>query len=199
MIKRFGSTKEVFVNQDEGMFVAFPITLDENVLTLETASIDGRKYVKAGSVVLEGTTVRGILAEEYDITYGPVVGRVVLEGYCWVDRLTANAVAAVASLPKIIVLPYKLVVFEAGAQDKTAHKAVVKVRDGLKFASDIAVADLTITTLTASAVAVDDSGTELTITFSGAGKGSLTAIDLSKIVGAVTGSAVRGLPIALDV
>ena len=46
MYKEFGSTKEIFVNQDEGMFVALPITFDASVLSLETEVRSGRTYVK---------------------------------------------------------------------------------------------------------------------------------------------------------
>ena len=105
MFKTFGSTQEVFVNQDEGMFVAFPLTLDKDVLTLETETRNGRTYAKAGSVVKEGTVIKGILAEEYDITDDVVTGRVVVEGYAWAHRLTAAAIDAAASLPKIIIMP----------------------------------------------------------------------------------------------
>ena len=83
MYTEFGSTKEIFVNQDEGMFVALPITFDASVLSLETEVRNGRTYVKAGSLVLQSSEIKGITAEEYDITDGPVVGRVVVEGYAW--------------------------------------------------------------------------------------------------------------------
>ena len=58
MFKTFGNSKEVFVNQDEGMFVAFPITLDTTAYTFETETRNGRTYVKAGSVVKEGDSVK---------------------------------------------------------------------------------------------------------------------------------------------
>lgn len=199
MIKSFGSTKEVFVNQDEGMFVALPITLDENVLTLETEVEGGRKYVLAGSVVLEGSSVRGILAEPYDITDGPVVGRVVLEGYCWANRLTPSALAAKASLPRVVTLPYKVIHYELLSEDTSAHKAVIKIKCGLKFASTIAAKDLTVSTLTVSTLSVSSDGTELTITFTAGGEGALTAVDVSKIEGADVGSVVKDLPIDLSV
>lgn len=105
MYKEFGSTKEVFVNQDEGMFVALPITFDESVLSLETVDRNGRKIVKAGSLVLQSTNIKGITAEEYDITFGPVVGRVVTEGYAWESELTDLAKAAAVKLPRIVLLP----------------------------------------------------------------------------------------------
>lgn len=108
-ITEFGGTKEIFVNQDEGMFVALPITFDENTLELELDESDGRKIVKAGSVVkevVEGVTyVKGITAEPYDITYGPVVGRVVVEGYAWASRLTDAAKEAAPLLPRIVLYP----------------------------------------------------------------------------------------------
>lgn len=107
--KEFGSTREVFVNQDEGMFVALPCTLDADTLNLETEVRNGRTYVKAGSLVTSGeepdVKYIGILAEEYDITFGPVVGRVVVEGYAWASRLTANALAAVEKFPRIVTFP----------------------------------------------------------------------------------------------
>ena len=109
-VTEFGGTREIFVNQDEGMFVALPITFDEDVLELEIDETDdGRKIVKAGSVVKEvvdGVTyVKGITAEPYDITHGPVVGRVVVEGYAWASRLTDAAKEAAPLLPRIVLYP----------------------------------------------------------------------------------------------
>lgn len=198
-VTEFGSTKEIFVNQDEGMFVAFPITFDEDSLTLEIDTSGGKRVVKAGSVVKEGSTIRGITAEAYDVTYGPVVGRVVLEGYAWSGRLTEGALAAAASLPKIVVLPYKVIEFELESVNTTAHKAKIKLLNGLVFDENIAVSDLTVTTLTASAVALNTDKTVLEITFSGAGTGKVTAIASTEIIGAPSGSAVRGLPIEMTV
>lgn len=197
MYKTFGNTKSVFVNQDEGMFIAFPITLDSTALTLETESRNGRTYVKAGSVVKEGSSVRGILAEEYDITDGPVAGRIVLEGYAWASRLTANALAAVSSLPKIIVMPYKAVTVELKSTDATAHKLVISALAGAKFASTFSGSDITISggdqvTFTYS---VNTAGDELTITASAAGEVNITAIALTGFVGAASGSVLNGLPI----
>jgi len=108
-VTEFGSTKEIFVNQDEGMFVALPLTLDEDTLELELDETGGRKIVKAGSVVKEVidnvTYIKGITAEPYDITYGPVVGRVVVEGYAWASRLTEAALEAAPLLPRIVLYP----------------------------------------------------------------------------------------------
>lgn len=197
MYKTFGNAKSVFVNQDEGMFVALPVTLDSTALTLETESRNGRTYVKAGSVVKEGSSVRGILAEEYDITDGPVGARIVLEGYAWASRLTANALAAVSSLPKIIVMPYKAVTVELKSFDATAHKLVIKALAGAKFASAFSGSDITISgesgvTFT---YAVNTAGDELTITASGAGEVNITAIAAAGFVGAASGSVLYGLPI----
>jgi hypothetical protein len=108
MYTEFGSTKEIFVNQDEGMFVALPITFDASVLSLETEVRNGRTYVKAGSLVLHLSEIKGITAEEYDITNGPVVGRVVVEGYAWKNGLTDLAIEGAASLPRIVLLPLEI-------------------------------------------------------------------------------------------
>lgn len=108
MYTEFGSTKEIFVNQDEGMFVALPITFDASVLSLETEVRNGRTYVKAGSLVLHLSEIKGITAEEYDITNGPVVGRVVVEGYAWKDSLTDLAIEGAALLPRIVLLPLEI-------------------------------------------------------------------------------------------
>lgn len=108
MYKEFGSTKEIFVNQDEGMFVALPITFDASVLSLETEVRGCRTFVKAGSLVLQLSDIKGITAEEYDITYGPVVGRVVVEGYAWKNGLTAKAIQGAALLPRIVLLPLEI-------------------------------------------------------------------------------------------
>lgn len=199
MFKTFGNTKAVFVNQDEGMFVALPITIDSTVLTLETETRNGRTYAIAGSLVKDGNSVRGILAEEYDITDGPVAGRVVLEGYAWAERLTAEALAAASDLPRIVVMPYDYVSFKLESVDTAAHKAVIKIKNGGKFKSTIATSDLTVSSLTASAVALNTAKDELTITFSAAGTGSLSAIALGKIEGISANAIVKGLPISLTV
>ncbi len=105
MEKVFGNKKAIFVNQDEGMFVAFPVTFDEDVLDLELDTRNGRRIVKAGSLVLDKQNILGITAEEYDITDGPKVGRVVVEGYAWAEGLTTLAKAGAAELPRIVLYP----------------------------------------------------------------------------------------------
>ena len=112
MNKKFGFSNEVFINQDEGTFVAFPYTFAEGNtgVTLETEVRDGKKYVIAGSVVKEGVVALGIVPEEYCISDGPVVGRIVLEGYCYLSRLTKNARSALVTLNKIVAMPYNQVV-----------------------------------------------------------------------------------------
>ena len=197
MFKTFGSQKAVFVNQDEGMFVAMPVTFDSTVLTMETETRNGRTYVKAGSLVKQGAVAIGITAEEYDITDGPVAGRVVLEGYAWKYRLTAAAIAAASGFPRIVLMPYLYMEYELVSEDTTAHKATIKIVGG-KFLSTITTNDLTVSTLTASAVAVNTEGDELTITFSAAGTGSITAIAAAAVVGE-EGATVVGLPIAVTV
>lgn len=201
MYKTFGSTQEVFVNQDEGMFIAFPCTLDEDSLTLETETRNGRKYVKAGSVVKEGSSIKGITAEEYDITDGPAAGRIVLEGYAWAHRLTAQAIVAAASLPKITVMPYKHITVELASADTTSHKAVIKATAGAKFASTFSASNIT-ATLSDSATAtyaVNADGDELTITASKACKITVSAIAAAGFVGAASGSVLKGLPIEANV
>lgn len=110
----FGNQKAVFANQDDGIFSAVPITFDKSVLTLETYTENSREFVKAGSLVKYGNTVKGITAEEYEITDGPVNGRVVLEGYVYVDMLTSDAAAVIGSsaLPKIVPIPFGKIVFD---------------------------------------------------------------------------------------
>lgn len=119
-VTEFGGTREIFVNQDEGMFVALPITFDEDTLELELDETGGRKIVKAGSVVKEvvdGVTyIKGITAEPYDITYGPVVGRVVVEGYAWASRLTEAALEAAPLLPRIVLYPVAVPEVEGGEE-----------------------------------------------------------------------------------
>lgn len=110
----YGRQKVVFANQDDGIFSAVPITFDESVLTLETYTEGARKFVKAGSVVKYGNTVKGITAEEYEITDGPVTGRVALEGYVYVENLTEGAAATIAmnALPKIVPIPFGKIIFD---------------------------------------------------------------------------------------
>lgn len=201
MFKTFGNTKAVFVNQDEGMFIALPITLNSTALTLETESRNGRTYVKAGSVVKEGSSVLGLLAEEYDITDGPVAGRLVLEGYAWAHRLTPNALAAASSLPKIVLIPYKVLNVALKSYDDTTHKMVLQGLAGTKFASSFSGSDITIAlddTITAS-YSVNTAGDELTITASAATDVKITAIAYTGFVAAASDSAVHGLPIEASI
>lgn len=193
--REFGTAKNVFVNQDEGMFVALPITLDSTVLTLETESRGGRTIAIAGSVVKEGSSVRGILAEDYDITDGPKVARVVIEGYAWGEMLTVNALAAASSLPRLVIMPYKSIALVKVSEDATDHKLVIKVLNG-KFASTFSGSDITISgeALVTFTYSVNTAGDELTITASGAGDVSITAIAKTGFVGAPDGTVVKGLP-----
>lgn len=193
MFKSFGSTSEVFINQDEGMFVAVPFTFDENAYTLETETVGGRKYVKAGSVVKEGAVVKGLTAEAYDITYGPVTGRIVLEGYAWMSKVTAAAANAASALPKIILMPYLYNVFKV--IEKDGLKIILEAAEGVKFKDDIALSDLTATTLVPSSVTYL-ADNKVAITFSAAGTGSLDAIDATALIGA-SGATVKGLPVSL--
>lgn len=197
MFKTFGNAKAVFVNQDEGMFVAMPVVLDSTALTLETEARNSRTYVKAGSLVKQGNVNLGITAEEYDITDGPLAARVVLEGYAWKHRLTAAALGAASSLPHIVLMPYLYLEYSLEGVDTTDHKATIKVVGG-KFASTIATTDLTVTTLTASAVALNADADELTITFSAGGTGAITAIAASAVIGEENATVV-GLPITVTV
>lgn len=196
MFKTFGTTKEVFANQDEGLFAAFPITLDENVLTLETLTEGGRTYVLEGSVVKEGSVVRGITAERYDITDGPKPGRVVLEGYAWASALTPNALAAVSSLPKIVILPYKAVVVAVDSIE--GLKVLIKI-EGAKFATDAEISDITVSGATISALAVSEDQNYLELLFSGASAAiAITAINADAFVGA-SGATLKGLPMKFEV
>lgn len=194
MYKQLGTSKEVFVNQDEGMFVAFPLTFDTSALTLETEVRNGRIYVLAGSVVKEGTIVKGITAEEYDITDGPVAGRVVLEGYAWASRLTSAALEAINSLPKIVVMPYKYLVVEITSIDTDAHKVVVRCAEGAKFA-DYSAGNFTFSGTAPTSGELNEAKDELTLTFAAATEGSITAIASAAFIGSPS-AVVKGLPLA---
>lgn len=200
MFKTFGTSKEVFVNQDEGMFIALPITLDTDTYTLETETEGGRTYVKAGSVVKEGTTVRGILPERYDITEGVAQARVAVRGYAWASMLTDAALEAASSLPEIVIMPYKSVFVAVVSEDTTNHKAVITVTEGSKFASTVAASDFTITGLTLATeggVTHNSDGT-VTLAFTAGGAGKITAIKGTAFV-AATGATLKGVPMDLNV
>lgn len=201
MFKSFGNEKAVFVNQDEGMFVALPITLDTTTHTLETESRGGRTYAKAGSVVKEGTSVRGILAEEYDVTEGTAFARIVVEGYAWASRLTPNALTAAPNLPHIVVMPYHYIAVELGEIDTTAHTVKVIAKEGAKFASTFSGSDITATTTGGAtlAYAVNTDGDTLTITASAATKVTVSAFAASAFIGSPSGSLVKGLSLVADV
>lgn len=112
MNKKFGFSSEVFINQDEGTFVAFPYTFAEGStgVTLETEVRDGKKYVLAGSVVKEATIPLGIVPEEYCISDGPVAGRIVVAGYCYLSKLTTAACEVLPALTGIVAMPYNQIV-----------------------------------------------------------------------------------------
>lgn len=200
MFKTFGTSKEVFVNQDEGMFIALPITLDAHTYTLETEIEGGRTYVKAGSVVKEGSTIRGILPERYDITEGVAQARVAVRGYAWASMLTDAALAAAASLPEIVIMPYKSVFVALVSEDTTSHKAIIKVTEGSKFASTVVASDFTITGLTLAnegGVTYNSDGT-VALAFTAGGAGKITAIKGTAFV-AATGATLKGVPMDLNV
>lgn len=205
----FGDQKAVFANQDDGIFSAVPITFDSSVLTLETYTANNRTYVKAGSLVKSGSTVKGITAEEYDITNGPINGRVVLEGYVYVEALTEQAATNLSSLPKIVPIPYGKIIFEA--QEASGLKVVLKAH-GTVWTSTAAAANFTVTddspatNATISAVARDTSDNSLiTLTIAPAetkslvnGMFKISAIEAAAVVGS-TGKVTAGLPIVITV
>lgn len=194
--EEFGNEKAVFANQDDSIFSAIPITLDSNVYTLETETVNGRTYAKAGSVVKEGSVVRGILPEKYDITEGPVAARVAIEGYAYASRLTVEAVAAASALPKIVLMPYKAAIVNVEAIGD--NKVVVNV-EGTKFATTAAAANFTVTGGTISSVAVSTDQNSITLTFAAAGEVSITAIASEAFTGVPTGITLKGLPLKVVV
>lgn len=194
--EEFGNQKAVFANQDDGIFSAIPITLDSSVYTLETETVDGRTYAKAGSVVKEGSVVRGILAERYDITDGPTAARVVIEGYAYASRLTVEAVAAAASLPKIVLMPYKAAIVSIEAAE-SGLKAKITV-EGTKFATTAAAANFTVTggtIATENGVKVSDDQNSVELTFTAAGEITITAIASAAFTGTPSGITLKGLPL----
>ena len=190
--EEFGNEKAVFANQDDSIFSAIPITLDSNVYTLETETVNGRTYAKAGSVVKEGSVVRGILPEKYDITEGPVAARVAIEGYAYASRLTVEAITAASALPKIVLMPYKAAIVNVEAIGD--NKVVVNV-EGTKFATTAATANFTVTGGTISSVSVSTDQNSITLTFAAAGEVSITAIASEAFTGVPTGLTLKGLPL----
>jgi len=197
MFKQVGTSREIFVNQDEGMFIAFPITLDASVHTLETYTRNGRTIVRGGSLVKEGTVNRGVLAEDYDITEGPAAARIVIRGYAYASRLTNAALDAIASgaFPEIFPMPIKTVVVAL----RTVNGLKVTLGlEGAKWAAGLAAGNFTVSGGTIASVAVDavENTAELTIT--AAGTINITAIASAAFVGG-TGSTLKGLPISATV
>lgn len=208
----YGNQRAVFANQDDGIFSAIPITFDEDVLTLETyTASDNHRYVKAGSVVKYGTTIKGITAEEYDITYGPINGRVVLEGYVYVEALTEGAVQAMSALPKIVPIPYGKILFDLiRAEGKDVY---IKV-SGSVWATAVAAANFTLeaTGVTATVSSVErvsgkDNILKLSLTITAVesatssvlnGTVSIKSVASAAVIGA-SGKVISGLPIVLTV
>lgn len=192
----FGNQKAVFANQDDGIFSAVPITFDESVLTLETYTVNNRKFVKAGSVVKYGNTVKGITAEEYEITDGPVNGRVVLEGYVYVDMLTEGAAAVISlnSLPKIVPIPFGKIIFERMRADglDVYLKVYGSVWTGSVSASNFTVQDASpATNMEIKSVERDaDNHSIMKLTFGV--KDSQSAVDGTLKITAVAQTAVSG-------
>lgn len=202
----FGNQKAVFANQDDGIFSAVPITFDESVLTLETYTAGSRKFVKAGSLVKYGNTVKGITAEEYEITDGPVNGRVVLEGYVYVDKLTQNAAESMSVLPKIVPIPYGKIVFaRAYASGLDVYlKVTGSVWTSAVASTHFSITDTDTTNMEIKSVERDtDDNSLVKLTFgvkasSSAADGSLsiTAVNSAAVVGS-TGKVISGLPIVI--
>lgn len=206
-LTKFGKQVAIFANQDDGIFSAVPITFDSTVLTLETYTEGTRTYVKAGSLVKEGNTVKGITAEEYDITDGPRSGRVALEGYVYIQNLTAAAAAAISALPKIVPIPYGKIIYEVVGHD--GLDLYVRLYGSVWTASvatdSFTITDTDTTNMVVDDVEVDDTDSALlTITFdvdtgktAADGKLSITAVNSAAIVGA-SGKVIEGLPIVVE-
>lgn len=197
-VTNFGNQKAVFANQDEGIFSAIPITFDESVLTLETYTQNSKKFVKAGSLVKQGSTIKGITAEEYEITNGPRDGRVVLEGYVYVEALTSAAAGAMSSLPKIVPIPYGKIIFTAVGTD---GKVIYIKTSGTVWSAEVATGNFTVnanTTVKSVTVSSNDASVvELTVekaTDATGNNGSITAIAAAAVIGS-TGKVIAGLPI----
>lgn len=193
--EEFGNEKAVFANQDDSIFSAIPITLDSNVYTLETETVNGRTYAKAGSVVKEGSIIRGILPEKYDITDGPTAARVALEGYAYASRLTVEAIAAVSALPKIVLMPYKATIVRA---EEVAGLGLKIVIEGAKFATSIATNKITTSSGTVSKVVTAADQNSITVYFTQEGEVAITAID-SDAFAYASGTVLKGLPITANV
>lgn len=202
----YGRQKAVFANQDDGIFSAIPITFDESALTLETYTEGVRKFVKAGSVVKDGNTVKGITAEEYEITDGPVTGRVALEGYVYVENLTQSAAESLSLLPKIVPIPYGKIVY--ARRGESGLDVYLKV-SGSVWTSSVAATSFTIsdtdtTNMEISAVergSKDNSIVKLTFaekasTTAADGSLQITQINTSAVVGS-SGKVIEGLPITI--
>ena len=202
----YGRQKAVFANQDDRIFSAIRITFDESALTLETYTEGVRKFVKAGSVVKDGNTVKGITAEEYEITDGPVTGRVALEGYVYVENLTQSAAESLSLLPKIVPIPYGKIVY--AKRGESGLHVYLKV-SGSVWTSSVASASFTIsdtdtTNMEISAVergSKDNSIVKLTFaekasTTAADGSLQITQINTSAVVGS-SGKVIEGLPITI--
>ena len=198
--EEFGNQKAVFANQDDGIFSAIPITLDAEVYTLETETVNGKTFAKAGSVVKEGNVVRGILPEQYEITYGPVAARVALEGYAYVSRLTPAAVEAASALPKIVLMPYKAAIVNIQAAE-SGLQATITV-EGTKFSTAAEAANFTIDggeLAEENGVVVSADQSSVVLTFQAAGDISITEIAADAFTGIPAGITLKGLPLTATV
>lgn len=151
-----------------------------------TANEDGKKIVKAGSilnnagVIVNDGSAEGVLLWDVDVTYGDAPGSLVMFGFIDGTKLpnkeiSSNAMAAM-KLIKFVDIPNgpnPVITLTAGTMDPTSHKVKVAVK--VEDASDVTAKYL----YDAAAKQISDfasGGTAITLT-DGKGEVEVTADD----------------------
>lgn len=93
---------------------------------------DGTKYVPAGAVIpANGSTAKGILYEDIDVTKGDAMGSIVTEGTVYEDKLPASLESdAKTALKGITVIQYSPAITRPDVADRKLGKLSVKSEAG---------------------------------------------------------------------
>ena len=95
--------KQILVFPDHYVSVAHTFMKDDAA----AVSVDGRKIIKAGTIYpANGSTAKGVVWADYDVTDGDVTGALVIHGFVKTAALPAEPTSeAKAALPQVAFMP----------------------------------------------------------------------------------------------
>ena len=99
----FVTGKQILVFPDHYVSVAHTFLKDDAA----AVTVDGRKVIKAGTIYpTNGSTAKGVVWADYDVTNGDVTGALVIHGFVKTAALPATPTKeAKAALPMIAFMP----------------------------------------------------------------------------------------------